>query len=148
MNWHQFHLFLFEQLNSFRIADSTKNYQAQELLADSVVINYAMDRSTSGYPDLSLDSSSSRKINVGGAGIMYRNHFLRTLKDIPIRMGITGYAGGVAKFTSRTFYQSFRSIPLALAIGGMYNNLVLFHMYATDLSSGQYPGTDENIFIQ
>ncbi len=151
MNWHQFEMFLIKQFETFRLANNSKNFEDLIELQESV--NLAPELFARGnlspMADLEFNASGgpSRSVNWHGLGEMYANHFIRQFKDIPVKLGIVSYSAGVAHFTPRTFFQSFRSIPAALAIGQLPATMMLWEMYLSDLSAGRFPGTDEDIFI-
>ena len=153
MNWIQFELFLIKQLETFRRANDSKNFQDLVDLQESVNIapelfaRHHDSHTPMADMDLNAPRGPSRSFNVKGLGEMYANHFIRQFKDIPVKLGIVSYSAGVAHFTPRTFFQSFRSIPAALAIGQIPATMMLWEMYLSDLSAGRFPGTDEDIFI-
>ncbi len=96
--------------------------------------------------------NSSRTFNIHGLGIAYRNHFVRTLSDIPVVLGTSSFIEGRAKFIPvqhRAWYRrvAYRQMPMAMGIGGAFRQFQIAKMYLTDLSEGQFPGTDESIFV-
>lgn len=150
MNWAQFHLFLINQLDQFRLSQSSKNFESVQDLNDSVVIPIEyLHRAPSQTPAMEFNASGgpSRSVNWHGFGDMYANFLIRELSDIPAKLGLVGYGAGVSKMTPRTFFQSVRSIPLAMAIGQAPRSYILFTTYMNDLRQGKFPGTDESIFI-
>lgn len=144
MNWHQFRLFLLEQLDSLRIessigiqSDPSEEIQNYELMSRSPHI------STS---NIEFDMGPQRDFNWHGIPAMYSNFLIRELADTPGKLGLVGYGAGVSKFTPRTFFQSVRSIPAAIAIGQAPRNFTLFTMYVNDVRQGRFPGTEISFF--
>ena len=154
MNWIQFELFLIKQLETFRTSTDSKDFQDLIDLQESV--NIVPELFARHHPihspmaDMEFNASGgpSRSFNWTGLGVAYRNHFMRTLRDIPIVLGTTGYLEGAKKLNQVLSRDAmYRKLPMALAIGGMFNNIQLIRMYVADLTSGDFPGTDESIFI-
>ena len=149
MNWFQFRTFLIEQLEQFRISQNSKNFEDLVDLSESVVVRSLMDRSSHQVPhsDRFHDLHPDRDFNWKGAGNMFAQAYIRELKEIPVKAGIVGYSAGVHRLTFRTFYQAFSKIPLALFVGQLPRNIMLWNMYIDDFSSGKFPGTDDSFFV-
>ncbi len=149
MNWTQFRIFLISQLDSFRLSQNSKNFEDVIDLSESVSINSFMEQSHHLVPSNERFSSdlSDRHFNWRGLGEMYGHHLVLQFKDIPVKMGLIGYSSGVHRFTPRSFYQSFRGIPLAMFVGQLPTRLARISGYVDDVSSGKFPGTDESFFI-
>ena len=99
-----------------------------------------------------ITDEARRRFNVRGLGIAYREHLYRTAADIPVVLGASSFIEGRARtmpVSQRSWYRSaaYRQMPMALGIGGAFRKFQVAKMYVTDLSEGQFPGTDESILV-
>lgn len=95
--------------------------------------------------------TGDRRFNVRGLGIAYRNHIIRTLKEIPHTLLGVGTVEMSARSTAHPTIA--RNVGYRYALRpfmGVSGGLAMVSMateYHADLAEGQFPGTDESIFI-
>ena len=99
-----------------------------------------------------VSDEGRRRFNVRGLGIAYKEHLYRTVADIPVVLGASSFIEGRAKMIPvqhRSWYRraAYRQMPMALGVGGAFRKFQIAKMYVTDLSEGQFPGTDESILV-
>ncbi len=95
--------------------------------------------------------TGGRRFNVRGLGIAYRNHIIRTLKEIPHTLIGVSTVEMSARATAHPTIA--REVGYRYALRpymGVSGGLAMISMateYHADLASGQFPGTDESILI-
>jgi hypothetical protein len=87
-----------------------------------------------------------REINVRGIGTMYWNTLVRTRADAVKAIGGVGYIEATSK-TAAARTAGYRLLPSAVFWSGAVRQYQFAVSAIGDLRSGEYPGTDEPIFL-
>lgn len=148
MNWYEYRRFLLCQLAARK---DTQNSDFLDTVFNSDILR--MDDSFSALLDPA--SVESRSINSAGLGEMYKQHLIRTSVDAAKAIVGSAYIEGTSRTT--TFYGAgarahfraslYRRLPLVMAVSGAYRQYRFALTAFDDITSGQFPGTDESFFV-
>ena len=110
-----------------------------------------------GLPSLNApggpsQSTGRQRLNVRGVGIMYRNHLIRTFKEVPRTLVGVGTVEMSARSTAHPTIARNIGYRYALrpvfGINAFISTANMSQEYISDVVQGNLPGTDEPMFVE
>ena len=140
MNWYEYRRFLLAQLRSRKDQQNphffvSGVFSSISRLDDSIVTEF-LDRA----------SDESRSFNWSGLGEMYKQSLVRNSADAVKAVGGAGFIEGTARSSAHRTYL-YRRLPTVMAVTGAYRQYRFALTAFDDITSGQFPGTDESFFV-
>lgn len=144
MNWFEYRRFLLAQLRFRKDQQNSDVFSVVSVGYPAEWDDFSTRNSVASLPN--SDSTGSRSFNWSGVGEMYKQSLVRNSADAVKAVGGAGFIEGTARSSAHRTYL-YRRLPTVMAVTGAYRQYRFALTAFDDITSGQFPGTDESFFV-